>query len=119
MMPIFMYFPQERLSHGTRDSWSWLGIRLMKALRNPRTRTVYEGRYRGIAEYADCGQQAAAQRYRWERASEHVVASESRRGGATASRRSESKLGSSRAGPGRRPVILESRGPGLADGGRE
>ena len=59
--------------------------------------------------YAARGQRAAAQRHRWMRANEHVVASNVRGGGATARRQSENDMRLSQARPGRRSVIWESR----------
>ena len=63
MTPIFSDFP-EKNKITIRDICRVSGIRLIKALRNPRAPTVSEGRYRGMADsasYATCGHRAATQ----------------------------------------------------------
>ena len=81
-----------------------------------RYRKAGTGAMADSASYAYGAQRAVAQRKRWAQADEDVAATKPRGGGETAPGISENIMRISRARPGRRPVRLESRGPGRADG---
>lgn len=115
MTPFVLGCPYTKQNH---DPWLLVVARNMPDQGSRRsTHTNGTGAWLILALHADCEQRAAAQRDRWARAEEHVVALKFRGGGATAQRKSNTNLRISRARPGGRPVRLESRGPGLADGG--
>ena len=63
-----------------RDFFSWLEVRLIKALRNARAAKVSEGRHRGMADFASYVFVDTPDR---ERAKEFVEASKHRRGAPT------------------------------------
>ena len=120
MKPIFLAIKKK--NNDFCDIFSWLDIRLTKALRNPRGTNRYLETGIGVCQtplrmpFVDSERLRMPQRHRWARANEHFAASKHRGGGDTEQKKSENIPRISRGRPGRQPVRLESCGPDRADG---